>query len=68
MSEATLETYIRQLLESHRTPDGNRGVAGRRADADEARVLQALRRTGRKVPPARPDRATHLSDQRHPSR
>ena len=36
MSEATLEAYIRQLLESHRTPDSDGGVAGRRADADEA--------------------------------
>ena len=30
-------------------------MAGRRADADEGRVLQARRRTRRKVPPARPD-------------
>ena len=51
---------------SHAAGDG--GLAGRRADADEARVLQAGRRTRRKVPPSRPDRAAHLPDQRPAAR
>ena len=43
---------------------GHGGLAGWRADADEARVLSPRGRTGREAPPARPDRAAHLPDQR----
>ncbi len=42
MSEETLEAYIKQLLEAHRTPHGHGGVAGRRTNADEGGVLQAI--------------------------
>ncbi len=45
MSDETLEAYISQLLDSHRTPYGHSRVARRRADPDEGRVLPALRRT-----------------------
>ena len=49
MSEATLDAHIRQLLESHRTPQVDGRVARRRADADEARLLPGGRRVGRAI-------------------
>src|SRR5208283_4866192 len=47
---------------------GDRRVAGRGADADEARVLREGGRTGRKISKTRPDGPANLSDQRPPSR
>ena len=46
----------------------HRGLAGRRAHADEARLLRACNRTCREVPSARPDRAAHIPDQRPAAR
>ena len=49
MADDLLETYIRQLLESQPGPRDLGGVAGRRADADGARVLPARGRARREV-------------------
>ena len=64
MSEATLEAYIRQLLESHRAPQVTVAWQGGEPTLMKLDVLPARRRAGRAVPPARPDRAAHLPDQR----
>ena len=68
MSEATLEAYIRQLLESHRTPQVT--VAWQGGEPTLMKV-EFFRRSVELVEKYRrpgPDRATHLSDQRHPAR
>ena len=68
MSDATLEAYIRQLLESHRTPEVTVAWQGgeptlmkleffRRA----VELVEKYRRPGQIV-------AAHVPDQRHPSR
>ena len=51
-----LERYIRQLIEAHRTPEVDDRLAGRRADADGARVLPPGRGAGQALRPARHDR------------
>ena len=61
MSEATLESYIRQLIEAAPHARSDRRLAGRRADADEARFLRARGRTGRKIPAARARRFSRRS-------
>ena len=64
MSEATLEAYISQLLEAHRTPQVTVAWHGWRADADGAGVLRAGRGDGGAVPSAGPEGAAHPPDQR----
>ena len=67
---ACSSTYIRQLLEAHSAaPRGHDRLAGRRADADGARLLPARRRA-RRAASARPGQrvATHDPDQRHAAR
>ena len=58
MSAATLEAYIRQLLESHRVPQVTVAWQGRRADADEAGVLPPCGGTGREISPAQTSRCS----------
>ena len=53
MADELLETYVRQLIEAHaRRARGDDRLAGRRADADGARVLPPLGRARRPVPAA----------------
>ena len=68
MSDATLETYIRQLLESHRTPTVTVAWQGGEPTLMKLDFFRRSVELVEKVPPAGPDGATHLPDQRHPSR
>src|SRR5512142_1909191 len=64
MADELLETYVRQLIEAHRgQPLRHRRVAGRRADADGARLLLALGRARRAPPAARSDAGVHDPDE-----
>ena len=64
MAEAMLETYIRQLLEAHRTPEVTVAWQGGEPTLMGLDFFERSVRY-RAVPQAGPGRAAHLSDQRH---
>ena len=68
MSEATLESYIRQLLESHRTPEVTVAWQGGEPTLMKLEFFEQRGRTRRKIPQARPDGPADLPDQRASAR
>ena len=69
MADELLETYLRQLIEAHAArARGDDRLAGRRADADGARLLPPLGRARRALPAAGPARRVHDPDERHAAR
>ena len=68
MSEATLEAYIRQLLESHRTPQVTVAWQGGEPTLMKLEFFRRAVELVEQVPPARPDGAAHLPDQRPAAR
>ena len=68
MSDGLLETYVRQLLESHRDPEVTIAWQGGEPTLMGIEFFRRVARTGRAPPTARPGHRAHDPDQRHPHR
>ena len=68
MSEATLESYIRQLIEAHRTPEVTVAWQGGEPTLMKLEFFEKAVDLRRKIQKARPDGSADLPDQRPSAR